>query len=57
MKHVLAPTREDQEDREGEWIMVAVETVIDPVASQSLSRETGKGLKWYKGKGTGSFMV
>ena len=31
MKHVLAPTREDLEDREGEWIIVATGTVIDPV--------------------------
>jgi hypothetical protein len=31
MRHVLAPTREDLEAREGEWIIVAARTVIDSV--------------------------
>jgi len=31
MRHVLAPIREEPEDREGEWIIAAAETVINPV--------------------------
>jgi len=31
MRHVLAPTGEDPEGREGEWIIVAAGTVIDLV--------------------------
>jgi hypothetical protein len=31
MRHVLAPTGEDPEDREGEWIIAAAGTVINSV--------------------------
>ena len=34
MRHVLAPTREDLGDREGEWIIVAVGTVINLVFAE-----------------------
>jgi len=37
MRHVLAQTGEDPEGREGEWIIAAARTVIDPVFA-------GKGL-------------
>jgi hypothetical protein len=43
MRHVLAPTGEDLEDREGEWIIVATRTVIDSVlAEKRLTNDTAK---------------
>ena len=34
MRRVPAPGREDLEDREGEWIIAAAETVINPVLTE-----------------------
>jgi hypothetical protein len=43
MRHVLAPTREYLGDREGEWIIVAVGTVINFVfAEKRLTNDTAK---------------
>ena len=45
MRHVLAPIREEPEDREGEaeWIIAAAETVINPVfAEKRLNNDTAK---------------
>ena len=43
MRHVLAPTGEDLEDREGEWIIVATRTVIDSVlVEKRLTNDTAK---------------
>jgi len=43
MRHVLAPTREDPEAREGEWIIVVARTVIDPIfAGKRLTNDTAE---------------
>jgi hypothetical protein len=43
MRHVLAPTGEDPEGKEGEWIIAAAETVINPVlAEKGLTHVTAK---------------
>jgi hypothetical protein len=49
MRHVLAPIREEPEDREGEdeWIIAAAEPVIN---SDSVERRL---TKWYSGEGVG----
>jgi formylmethanofuran:tetrahydromethanopterin formyltransferase len=46
MRHVLAPTVEDQEGKGvivGDQVMVVVEIVIDPVVSKSLNRAVERG--------------
>jgi hypothetical protein len=43
MRHALAPTREDLEGREGEWIIAAAGTVINSVfAEERLINDTAK---------------
>jgi hypothetical protein len=43
MRHVLAPTGGDPGGREGEWIIAAAETVINPVfAEKRLTNGTTK---------------
>jgi hypothetical protein len=55
MRHVLAPTKEEQEDREGEeveWIIAAPEIVINPVSFKQFNQTAEKRLtKWYSGEG------
>jgi hypothetical protein len=54
MRHVLAPIREEPEDREGEWIIAAAETVINPVSFKQFNQTAEKRLtKWYSGEGVG----
>jgi hypothetical protein len=56
MRHVLAPIREEPEDREGEgeWIIAAARTVINPVSSKQLNQIAEKRLtQWYSGEGVG----
>jgi hypothetical protein len=56
MRHVLAPIREEPEDREGEgeWIIAAAETVINPVSFKQFNQIAEKGLtKGYSGEGVG----
>ena len=46
MRHAFTPTREDPMDKVvigGDRVTVAGETVIDPVASQSLNRAVERG--------------
>jgi len=49
MRHVLAPIREEPEDREGEgeWIIAVAGTVINPVFTEK------RLTKWYSGEGVG----
>jgi hypothetical protein len=51
MRHVLAPTEEDLEGKEGERIIVAAGIVIDPVSLHSIIYIARKRLKWCKGDG------
>jgi hypothetical protein len=46
MRHVLAPIREEPEDREGEgeWIIVAEGTVINPVSLKQFNQIAEKRL-------------
>ena len=56
MRHVLAPIREEPEDREGEaeWITAAAETVINPVSFKQFNQSVEKRLiKWYSREGVG----
>jgi hypothetical protein len=47
MRHVLAPTREGPEDREGEggWIIAAAETVINRLSFERFNRTAEKRFK------------
>ena len=56
MRHVLAPIREEPEDREGEaeWIIAAAGTVINPVSFKRFNQIAEKRLtKWYSEEGVG----
>ena len=56
MKHVLAPIREEPEDREGEdeWIIAATGTVINPVSFKQFNQIAEERLtKWYSGEDAG----
>jgi len=56
MRHVLAPTKEEPEDREGEaeWIIAAAEAVINPDSFKQFNQILEKRLiKWYSGEGVG----
>jgi hypothetical protein len=56
MRHVLAPIREEPEDRvgEGEWVIAATETVINPVSFKQFNQIAEKRLtKWCSGEGVG----
>src|SRR5512139_179309 len=56
MRHVLAPIREEPEDREGEgeWIIVAVEPIINLVSFKQFTQAAEKrSTKWYSGEGVG----
>ena len=56
MRHVLAPIREEPEDREGEaeWIIAAAEAVINPDSFKQFYQILEKRLiKWYSGEGVG----
>jgi hypothetical protein len=54
MRHVLAPIREEPEDREveGGWIIAAAEAVINSVSFKQFHQIAEKRLtKWYSGEG------
>jgi len=54
MRRVPARIREEPEDREGEgeWIIAAAETVINPVFFRQFNQIAEKRLtKWYSGEG------
>jgi hypothetical protein len=54
MRHVLAPIREEPEDRkgEGEWILVATGIAINPVPFKQFNQIAEKRLtKWCSGEG------
>jgi hypothetical protein len=54
VRHVLAQTREDPEDREAEWIIAATGTVINPVSFKQFNQIAEERLtKWYSGEGVG----
>jgi len=56
MRHVLAPIREEPEDREGEgeWIIAATGIVINPVPFKQFNRIAEKRLtKWCSEEGVG----
>jgi len=56
MRHVLAPIREEPEDREGEgeWIIAAAGIVINPVSFKQFNQIAEKRLtKWYNGEDVG----
>jgi hypothetical protein len=54
VRHVLAQTREDPEDREAEWIIAATGTVINPGSFKQFNQIAEERLtKWYSGEGVG----
>ena len=58
MRPVLAPVREEPEDREDEWIIVAEGTVINPVSFKQFNHGAEKRLtQWYSREGVGINVV
>jgi hypothetical protein len=58
MRPVLAPVREEPEDREDGWIIVAEGAVINPVSFKQFNQGAEKRLaQWYSGEGVGINVV